>query len=390
MNKQEVMQALPQAGVAHVIYKMTTNRRNVATITDASQCRVTDDRLLLGGEFSGSVGLDSILAITAGNLNYLRVPSVALGSDPELFFIKDGQVVPSFKVILEESESVKRDGFQLELNPSADTCRERGGSYIAMAIREAQRIAASAGVELAFSVGHTISDEVWKNTPISVKRFGCHPTENVQEPKHKRVTGLRERFRAGAGHIHLGYSKTAIPDHELLVKVLDIVAGNTLVILDRDEANVMRRKNYGRAGEYRIKPYGLEYRVPSNFWLRHYVLWSLASGLCRNALGIVYSKLGEDLVSRYDMKDIRNAINNNDRDLAIKNLRIFVDFIKEHKLFSGTAFDFADADKFFNWISSDSPLARLPHTTTEETLASWEEKLTVGSMGFERFFGHVS
>ncbi len=50
-----------------------------------------------------------------------------------------------------------------------------------------------------------------------------------------------------------------------LVKQLDYFLGIPSLLLDKDEE---RRHLYGKAGAFRPKPYGVEYRVLSNFWLK--------------------------------------------------------------------------------------------------------------------------
>ena len=76
-------------------------------------------------------------------------------------------------------------------------------------------------------------------------------------------------------------------DPLLAVKILDIVVGNTCVIMDRAPSQVERRKVYGRAGEYRLPAHGIEYRTLSNFWLRSYQLTHLVFSLARFAINIL-------------------------------------------------------------------------------------------------------
>jgi hypothetical protein len=78
-------------------------------------------------------------------------------------------------------------------------------------------------------------------------------------------------LRTGAGHLHFGWTEDADltdPQHVLncrdLVKQLDWYIGAWL--LEKEPDNT-RRKLYGRAGACRYKPYGVEYRVPSNVWI---------------------------------------------------------------------------------------------------------------------------
>jgi hypothetical protein len=138
------------------------------------------------------------------------------------------------------------------------------------------------------------------------------------------------RIRSAAGHIHLGDASgsttssqwAALHSPDRLVPILDIIVGNTCVLLDRDPGNVERRRVYGRAGEYRTPPYGIEYRVLSNFWLRSYSLMSFVMSLSRFAVGLLTATIHNggrkgvnyeaELLKLVNMDDIRRAINEND------------------------------------------------------------------------------
>lgn len=319
-------------------------------------------------------------------LNVYKVEA-AIGSDPELFFVRGDEVVPSKLVVpAGGSGGVIRDGFQGELNPSANGCRQTAGSNIANAFLEAVRLAREAGTEVSMKIGHRMPDSVWKSTPMAMRRFGCNPTENAHELRFHRVTGLRERFRAAGGHIHIGLSRGTMNDPAKLVSIMDIVAGNTCVLVDRDPDNAERRKNYGRAGEYRIKPYGIEYRVLSNFWLKSYTLWSMASVLVRNAASIYSVGFADELLARFDMAKVRKAINTNDFELAKENFLILSDFLKEKKAY-GHGLNAARVDRFFRWATQKAdPLAQWD--TLDKTINSWENKRHQSGVGFESFIDY--
>jgi hypothetical protein len=121
-----------------------------------------------------------------------------------------------------------------------------------------------------------------------------------------------------------------------LVPLLDILLGNTCVLIDRNEFAVERRKVYGRAGEYRTPKHGLEYRTLSNFWLINYQMMSFVFGMARFAYiitvnDLVYpeKKYGKYILSLVDQEDVIEAINNNDFDLAYKNFKKVEDVIVE-------------------------------------------------------------
>ena len=119
--------------------------------------------------------------------------------------------------------------------------------------------------------------------------------------------------------------------------------------MDRDPGVAERRKVYGRAGEYRLPPHGLEYRTLGNFWLRAYPLMALVMGLTRIAVGVSYSSLissktynpatqsyiigpskrdyAKELFDLVDMDRVVKAINTNDWDLAWGNFQLIKPFL---------------------------------------------------------------
>jgi hypothetical protein len=142
------------------------------------------------------------------------------------------------------------------------------------------------------------------------------------------------RIRTAGGHLHLGSNeanlKKWMKDNIVkTIKMFDYLVGNTCVLLDRDEGQIERRKTYGRAGEYRVQPWGLEYRTLSNFWLRCYQLMSFVMGLSREAFCLVKQGHEERFFKAVDMEDIVLAINTNNFELAMNNFMKLVPIIQE-------------------------------------------------------------
>jgi hypothetical protein len=138
--------------------------------------------------------------------------------------------------------------------------------------------------------------------------------------------------RSAGGHIHIGKNtptgtkadKIFKKTPERLVNMLDIIVGNTCVLLDRSEGNKKRRETYGRAGEYRLPTHGLEYRTLSNFWLKDYALMSFVMSMTRLAVSIVVTStpknnIEKEILSKIKIKDITKAINENNFALAQEN-----------------------------------------------------------------------
>jgi hypothetical protein len=104
------------------------------------------------------------------------------------------------------------------------------------------------------------------------QKFGCLPDQDaylqgaMRPPLAAAEVG---DVRFAGGHLHIGYDKkkALIPDWAL-VQLLDLVYLKT-AIMDDYARKSKRDEWYGRPGIFREKPYGLEYRTPSNCWLKN-------------------------------------------------------------------------------------------------------------------------
>ena len=98
-----------------------------------------------------------------------------------------------------------------------------------------------------------------------------------------------------------GTENITLSSPETAIKYLDIIIGVPITMLENDAQD--RRRIYGRAGEYRLPSYGLEYRVPSSMLIRDPRLYTMFLGWARLALGIAKYK-----ISKYKTSSIANAI----------------------------------------------------------------------------------
>jgi hypothetical protein len=70
--------------------------------------------------------------------------------------------------------------------------------------------------------------------------------------------------RFAGGHIHIGYDNPDNIPPWVAARLCDVFIGLRLTEQDHQPH---RRTLYGQAGRFRPKPYGIEYRQPSNLWL---------------------------------------------------------------------------------------------------------------------------
>ncbi len=338
-----------------------------------------------------------------------------LGCDPEFFFKKGKSIIGAEKIIPKKglasdynsNSKIIIDGVQAELNPRASNCREIlareiQGCFITLA----NKLKKTKGIKTDFTQTITISKKALNELAPASRQFGCAPSKNIHNPKSKIAIkdASKYKYRSAGGHIHLGVHNRfdtiglavdkALKTPEKLVPILDIIVGNTCVLIDRDEGNIERRKVYGRAGEFRTPAHGLEYRTLSNFWLKDYRLMSFVMGLARFAVLIVANStpknnIEKKFISRIRMKDIENAINNNDFELASKNFKRIKGIIKaitpnESKNIQYHHFPLSNQNlnhfEFFikkginHWIEKD-PIKHWTNTSSYYPSLGWEQFL---------------
>lgn len=276
------------------------------------------------------------------------------GADPELFF-KDskGNIVGSEKVIPEvikvDRGKIIRDGVQLEFNPNATFCRAIFGNNFYSLFKTLKEHLAQKDYEICWEQVIKINPTELASLSKDSRKFGCMPSYNIYLPKDDNVSVIVDNpetylFRSAGGHIHVDFHKLnniirngqyvrrplTRKEIESFVKSMDIIVGNTCVILDRHPLSVERRRNYGKAGEYRLPSYGIEYRTLSNFWLRDYQLMSMVYGLMMMAYRISLSEPHYNkLISLVKEEDIIKAINTNNKFLAKQNFNKVKKFLAE-------------------------------------------------------------
>ena len=177
------------------------------------------------------------------------------------YLLHVGEIDPSKDV-----GGVVEDNVMIELNPAP--CR-RPGAFVArhlyMMVSLQKNVLTPRGLRAVASSYMDMPDN--QLTTPDAMEFGCMPDMCVYTGGERTTPSpdtLGNRRFAG-GHVHIGYDIAASKlSPEDVVVLCDILLGLPAVIFNRDTE---RYKVYGQAGCYRIKPYGIEYRTLSNYWL---------------------------------------------------------------------------------------------------------------------------
>lgn len=144
------------------------------------------------------------------------------------------------------------------------------------------------------------------------KVFGCEPDfdawDRCQNPRPRSKNRL---LRSAGGHVHIGGIQD-MQDKESTIRIMDYLCAVPMSFVDKD---TRRRELYGKAGAFRFKPYGVEYRTLSNFWVRSPELMKFVFNTAKTA-----AELCKDPTFVNEVNSLRApilaALNESDMDAA--------------------------------------------------------------------------
>lgn len=205
--------------------------------------------------------------------------TVLVGADPEVF-VKDKQgrfrsahgLVPGTKKAPHpvKDGAIQVDGLALEFNIDAANTRDQFVHNIQSVL--GQLAEAVPDYDIVIEPTARFHGNHMRVQPPEALELGCEPDFNAYTEAENPRPDNRTTLRTAAGHVHIGFTEGADirdPEHMqrciTLVKHLDVFLGLPSIIWDKDKK---RRSMYGKAGCFRPKSYGVEYRTLSNAWLR--------------------------------------------------------------------------------------------------------------------------
>ncbi len=252
---------------------------------------------------------------------------LTLGTDPE-FFLHDGEKVRSAseifppkgepwepwkaqeydlhgvrKYVSHRGTKVFRDGFGVEVNVPPSQCRETlTGNLSAALIDIRKKLKEMKKVKWTLLSAATVETEIpyIDTLPEDVKQFGCDPAFSAWTEREERIdlNGAVHPLRYGGGHLHFGDDLGELckigpisqknperrKDIFFMIRLLDLAVGLPLSLIFSERDEFQRREFYGKAGEFRFQPWGVEYRTPSSRVWNHPMIASLALGVGRDVI----------------------------------------------------------------------------------------------------------
>ncbi len=203
---------------------------------------------------------------------------ILIGADPEVFVSKDKKFHSAYNLVPGTKKApfpvpngaVQVDGMALEFNIAPANSQEMFLHNIESVLSTLKEMVPKEyKIENAASVKF---DRLHMDVqPKEALILGCDADFDAYNEEQSPPPIAPKTMRSAGGHIHIGWTNNEDPmesSHFLsccqIAKQLDFFLGIPSMLLDKD---VNRRELYGRAGNFRPKPYGMEYRVLSNFWI---------------------------------------------------------------------------------------------------------------------------
>jgi hypothetical protein len=246
--------------------------------------------------------------------------NIKIGADPELFLEKNGEIISaegllggtkkSPRQISDQGHAVQEDNIMVEFNiPAVSTCQDfkKELNFVLDYLKTFAAIHES----ILSTASSAIVNKVYLRTP-QARTFGCEPDFNVYTRMHNPSVNAKTQLRTCGGHIHIGYDNPNRDMSERIIQAMDMVLGLESLELDKDDR---RREMYGKAGSFRFKSYGVEYRTLSNFWVMSDDLIEWAFNKTMKALQLAQSDQFEDIANLCS-EATKRAIDTNDKDLA--------------------------------------------------------------------------
>jgi hypothetical protein len=198
----------------------------------------------------------------------------ALGCDPEVFlqdangkFISSVGLIGGSKdyprPIDDEGNAVQEDNVTVEFN--TPPCMNKQ-DFVLHINKNKEWIKAQAerfGLAMCIKPSAEFHDD--QLNTYAAQTFGCEPDFNawLDGKRNPRPRAGNPNLRSCGGHVHIQLLDESM-DHLDVVRAMDLFVGCLMLEFDDD---IGRRELYGKAGAFRKKAYGVEYRTASNKWI---------------------------------------------------------------------------------------------------------------------------
>lgn len=150
--------------------------------------------------------------------------------------------------------------------------------------------------------------------------FGCEPDYNAYSGEQNVKPFCPDQtLRSAGGHIHIGYTTPDSITNMAIIRALDLFIGVPSIIAEPDNK---RKELYGKAGAFRHKEYGVEYRTPSNYYLanKDLTMWVHTSAI--DAINWLNKGNNVDEGLGQTIQEVINTNNKQEAEMLINHFKI--------------------------------------------------------------------
>lgn len=276
-----------------------------------------------------------------------------IGADPEFFVLDQDKKPISAKdlsigtkkrpEVISEGNLLQVDGLALELNIHPRTSLDGFMAQMKSGIDYVEKRLS----EKNYSILKTtpvanFGKEYLDQQPKENRELGCDPDYNAYTKSVNPIPNADLPFRTASGHIHIGWTKDIDPLEPshfeaccMLTKWLDLfvaLPAKCWELATENDGSYIRRALYGKAGAFRPKPYGMEYRVLDNFWIFEDKLVKTVFKNVETAISVCFKHYDHILDPIWQhIPDIVNRNVTKEDNITLHNM--YINGVMGHKMF---------------------------------------------------------
>lgn len=202
----------------------------------------------------------------------MKLSNVTIGADPEVFVSQGTQILSAIGTIGGSKEAprpvrsgaVQEDNVLAEFNINPAHNLQEFISNIKDVYGDMSDILLQHKLQPMVISSHRFKKQQLESWGEKAMEFGCSSEYDAWTTKVLKKPNASSTLRTAGGHIHIGYDNPDEGINNRIAQIMDYTLAIPSVLVDTDK---LRRKMYGKPGAVRHKPYGVEYRTLSNFWI---------------------------------------------------------------------------------------------------------------------------
>lgn len=261
---------------------------------------------------------------------------VTIGADPEIFLARKGEFISAHDLLpgtkwephFVKYGAIQVDGMAAEFNIDPASSEEEFLSNLEI-VQDQLKYMIPEDVTFLQKSSVEFTREFMRYIPPENLQLGCEPDFNAYSGEINPRPDDQKLLRTAGGHIHVGsedfhsdnlYETNHFSQMQKLVQIIDETVGVYSILWDKDDA---RRTMYGKAGAFRPKHYGVEYRSLSNSWIFNKERCKFVYEGVQEAVHLLLSGSWRPNMA------IQSIINNSDRQHSFFKGNVRAEFVKD-------------------------------------------------------------